>query len=483
MRHHLLAPILCLLPCAALPHPTGTGDMINDLITFSHLAATSDQDDGGGESEYCARIKTRHGLDHEPLTTDRMVCFDVDWDDPSNEPGKDWDEVQPLSLPLIGGPKSIDTNRDLAVHVHECTPSLPWTVSVAFYEVDYSPAGEILNDIAELIEKEGQNVAAIFNVQDPRILAATQASAAVARLAGKWIDRIVNDIDRLGFYNHNFPDGIGDPDQSVKSKGDANGNPIPGAHMSAQFTKTVAKVGRCGPVRPRYFYRGTYPWLTGEGHLCLSNATSPLCVNPGAASQAQFEGLKSVALRIAEMAPEQGTDATAEGLQRMQSALIGYVGDIARHAADAQITAASEQSDFDETLTELSSLTRTADAALMRAVDEIDTAPLIEAIDAYAEIHATLSPQTYGTPFAQTWEQTFMQEMARARGLALRARDAGETDVALGYVGRMLLNYAHLDPATRDAMLPMMFELFGQDITPFFDLDVQAAAESLLSGL
>ena len=67
--------------------------------------------------------------------------------------------------------------------------------------------------------------------------------------------------------------------------------------------------------------------------------------------------------------------------------------------------------------------------------------------------------------------------------LALRARDTGDSAVAVGYVAAMLSNFAHLDPATREAMLPLMFELFGQDIQPFYDMDLTEAAAILLSGL
>ncbi|SEP55050.1 hypothetical protein [Thalassovita taeanensis] len=470
--------VLGLVATAAYSHPDGTGDMINDVITFEELTALSDQDDGGGESEYCVRISSRHGDTHTLMTTERLRCYDVDWDDPSTEAGKQWHELKDMRLPLIGTARAVDTNLIIAYHFHECVPSAPWVVTSHLYEVDYSPAGEILNDIAKLIEDEGKTVASIFGISDPRVLATTGVAAKFARLAGKWIDKIVNDASDLGVYEAVFQDGIGDPDSTVLSKAVPDGQ-----HFRARFSKGVAKVGQCAGPRTRYFLADTHRSVDESGAACLRNDSSPLCLNSGGASKRQFETLRQISGRIDDVVPEPETDATAEGSFAMRVGLIGLTGEIARSAALAQLDQAAEAPAATDILLELAPALTAAEKAFAIAVEEASTDHLIQSINGFETVHSALAGFNYDEAFQARWAATLETGMVRAQGLARTALATQDRPAAQGHVSGMLMTFAMLDPQMREQMLPLMRELFGVSLTDYFELPLGIATNKLLEQL
>ncbi|CUH69571.1 hypothetical protein TL5118_03536 [Thalassovita autumnalis] len=74
------AALLCLALSTSplFAHQDGTSDKLNDHVFLKELTALTDQDDGGGESEYCLRMKSDHGPKHGLMTTERLICYDVD---------------------------------------------------------------------------------------------------------------------------------------------------------------------------------------------------------------------------------------------------------------------------------------------------------------------------------------------------------------------------------------------------------------------
>ena len=475
------AALLCLAlstsPLSA--HQDGTSDKLNDHVFLKELTALTDQDDGGGESEYCLRMKSDHGPKHGLMTTERLICYDVDWDDPSGEEGnKEWHELKSPRLPLVGTAKSIDPSIILAQHFHECAPSEAWTLSLTLFEVDYSPAGEILGDIADLIEDEGKTIASIFGISDPRVLAATGLAGKFARLAGKWIDRALNGADRLGTYEVIFNDGEGDPNGTVNA--DENGK---GFHFRALFAKSVTKVGSCRPQRTVYFIDGTRRVVDESGNACLRNGTSLLCLNPGGASRRQFEQLQSIGTRIATVMPEDGTEATKEGAAEVQSALIGLVGEIAQDAVGAQLDRIAGDPKADELLMEVQASLIDADSAYGEAMERGNVELLVTAVQIYAKVHEPLASYNYGEAYQAAWLAGLTAGMERGRMLAARALQDGDKEGAMGHIGEILHAYGTLDEQLREELSPLMRELTGVAMEEIGELPIDKASAVVMEQL
>ncbi len=459
----------------ALAHEDVGADKINDWITITELTATTDQDDGGGESEYCVRVTADHGRDHSLMDTEFIQCSNVDWDDPSDEAGKDWDELVPLRLPLIGTGGAMGGERTVRFHAYDCSPTSFWNLKMKLYEVNYSQVGELLNDVADLVEKEGLNAAGILGAADPAIAGLVKLGGATARLAGKWIDKIVNENEDLGGYDVVFNDGQGDPSGTIDPPAQNAG-----LHFRATMKKSTYKVGTCAAPKQAYYLDDTNRRRTEAGAAFLSNGTSALCLNTGDESSRQFTGLRDIALRIDAIKAEPGNTLTEASVVNVRIGMVGLVGTLAQVAAHAQISAARDKFDLAETLFSLRAPLAAADAAFEAALAEGSGELLVAAIDGYEAVHKALAPVNYGEAFEEAWIGQLEQAFRDNHALAELAFSPADPDLARGYLGEMYMVFALADAGAQDRLDPVTEQLFGVPMSGLADLPYDGAVDRLL---
>ncbi|MEM1236304.1 MAG: hypothetical protein AAGI10_04975 [Pseudomonadota bacterium] len=473
MKLSSFLPAAALAATPAMSHPEWGGFLVHQEIKLTEVTATTDQDDGGGESEYCFRAKLVHA-GHPAAQVDMVRCYDVDWDDPSkSDPTKEFHELKEPKLPLLGGDGAVDSDVVISRHT-ACTDTKPWDLEVTLYEVDYSPAGEILNDIASLIEDELEGTAKLFQLNDPRILALTGFTAKAARLAGKWIDRIVNDTEDLGRYNANFKLGQYDP----AGEGSADNSKIR-MHFNGDATKRVETIGICDYSFFQFFLDGSMPLIMGNA-ACLRSENSPLCVNPGAASQEQFATLAAAAARTDAITPETGTEATEEGAVELRRNLMGLAAAYATGAIDAQLTALAANPEAGEIVYEVSGTLQEARALEKIAMTEASGAMMSEVIAVYGQVHEVLANAAFGDAFMVEWDAHFSNTVNEAMATARAAHDRGDHELAQSLVAQTLLAWAALDAETRDKFAPLMFDVTNLPIDTLTDFSLREISTQIV---
>ncbi|MCH2076528.1 MAG: hypothetical protein MK180_06530 [Rhodobacteraceae bacterium] len=464
MKLFSFLPVALFAASPALSHPSLGQALVHQKITLTEIVATTDQDDGGGESEYCVRAKLVHQT-HPAAQVDLLRCYDVDWDD--EVPGTDveYHEQKDLRLPLMGPKGAVDSEVVLSRH-DSCTPTAPWDLEVQLYEVDYSPAGEIINDVADLIEKHAKENTKAFAFLEPKALALTGLTADAARLAGKWIDRIVNETELLGTYTANFDRAAFDPKGSGSAK-----NQKQLRHFNADATKTVSPIGACDFGFLKFFLDGSLPIILDQVS-CLRSASSPMCMNPGEASQEQFQGLAANAARADEIAPEDGTEATEAGALEMRQSILGLTAAYSQGAVQAQLELLSEMPEGIELLVELSEPLREAQLLQEAALAEGSGALMAEAISSYGALHEAMAQVTRGPDFFERWDTSFADNVTNAVKLARLANDTGDVELAQSRVSQALLAWAALDTGRQEKFAPLLEDLMTLPVATMTDIEL-----------
>jgi hypothetical protein len=447
----LLFSLFFLAPVSA--HQDRGTDRINDSIWIKELTAKTDQDDGGGESEYCVRIKASHQPTHNFMDSEIIICGDADWDDPSDQAGKEWHELNPLRLPLIGNGGYLASSLRVRSHFHECSPSEAWDITLTLHEVDYTPAGEIIKELGEIIEEHGKDIAQIANIATAgQATVITKFAGDMARWSGKWIDEIVNDTEFLGRYDASFDDGEGDPSNTVDA--DENGN---ARHFKASASKKVAKVGVCTPMLVEYRLDNTRRAINDAGEVCYSNGASPLCLNAGQRSSQQFERLRSVAAKIAEVSPEADTLATAEGAKHMRSSLIGLTGGIAAQAVEHQMGVAQSNLEADGAFEEIAVTTLKANQLWEAAIENSSAENLIKALDGFEEVHTVLADLNYGKAYDEKWRAHIWSAFKLNTNLSKAHFEANDSAAGKTHILTVLEAYESFSPDIREWLTEKYF--------------------------
>lgn len=478
MKLFAVLAIFAMMTQHALAHEDPGKDKLNDFIVIKELTALTDQDDGGGESEYCLRVKASHGAVHDFMDTDMMICADVNWDDDSDVAGKDWDELVPLRLPLIGAGGYMGPSIYVRSHFHECGPTEAWELSMSLYEIDDSPAGEMIRDIGEFVEKEGTTAASVAGLSNPGVVAGTKLVGSAARLVGKWVDRLVNGTTFLGSYQVVFNDGEGDPDQTIDADEEGTGR-----HFRGLFTKIVAKIGTCAAPRHQYFIARVERRISEAGGFCYSSDASPFCLNAGPETDKQFKRLGVVAARIDTIKPEPGTLRTTDETFEIRRSFAGLIGGLAQTAAYHQVERASIIPSQFKLLFEIEPTLASADQAYDTAVEEGSGGLLGEAIQLYSKVHNALSAENYGAGFQERWATQLSAAVKGNAEYARFAKSIGRDDVARGYIGQMLQVFSMLDAKAQAGLFIQTNTLFGAPMTEFLDLPFEQAVNKLLAAL